>query len=95
MGRLLFYIALATLACRLVTGRWPWEFLAPPRRTTPADRAREVLGVSAGATREEILAAHRRLVSRVHPDRGGSGEATLEANAARDVLLAQLNHDPN
>ena len=46
-----------------------------------------------GATREEILAAHRRLVGQVHPDRGGSGEAMLEANAARDVLLAQLNHD--
>lgn len=93
MGRLLFYIALATLACRLVTGRWPWQFLSSPYRPTPADRARDVLGVQPGATREEILAAHRRLVGQVHPDRGGSGEAMLEANAARDVLLAQLNHD--
>lgn len=93
MGRLLFYIALATLACRLVTGRWPWQFLSSPYRPTPADLARDVLGVQPGATRKEILAAHRRLVGRVHPDRGGSGEAMLEANAARDVLLAQLNHD--
>ncbi len=93
MGRLLFYIALATLACRLLTGRWPWQFLSMPQRPTPADRAREVLGVPPGASRDQILAAHRRLVSRVHPDRGGSGEAMLEANAARDVLLAQLNHD--
>ena len=61
MGRLLFYIALATLACRLLTGRWPWQFLSMPQRPTPADRAREVLGVPPGASRDQILAAHRRL----------------------------------
>ena len=93
MGRLLFFIALATLACRLFTGRWPWQFLTLPAKATPADRARDVLGLAPGATRDEILAAHRRLVSRVHPDRGGTNHAVLEANAARDVLLAQLNHD--
>ncbi|MBB5711574.1 J domain-containing protein [Sphingomonas xinjiangensis] len=49
--------------------------------------ARAILGLQAGAGRDEIKAAHRRLVSAVHPDRGGSEELTRRVNAARDLLL--------
>jgi len=49
--------------------------------------ARAILGVSTGDGPAEIKAAHRRLVSAVHPDRGGSEELTRRVNAARDVLL--------
>jgi hypothetical protein len=51
------------------------------------EEARAILGLSAGAGPEEIKAAHRRLVSAVHPDRGGSEELTRRVNAARDLLL--------
>ena len=50
----------------------------------------EVLGLSPGANRNDILAAHRRLVAMVHPDRGGTSEQVHEANAARDLLLGEL-----
>ena len=53
---------------------------------TRAD-ARRLLDVPAGATPEEIRAAHRRLVARVHPDVGGSADLTRQVNAARDTLL--------
>ena len=53
-------------------------------------RARKLLGVSAKASREDILLAHRQLVTLVHPDRGGSNSQVHEANAARDLLLDQL-----
>ncbi len=43
--------------------------------------------VSANANREEIIAAHRRLVAKVHPDAGGSEGLAAEINAARDLLL--------
>lgn len=48
----------------------------------------EVLGVSPSASREEILAAHRRLTLEHHPDKGGSPEKMAEINAARDAALS-------
>jgi CysZ protein len=53
----------------------------------PQDEARAILGVSANADEEAIRSAHRRLVSAVHPDKGGSAELTRRINAARDTLL--------
>ena len=53
----------------------------------PQDEARAILGVSANADEETIRSAHRRLVSAVHPDRGGSEELAQRINAARDTLL--------
>ena len=59
----------------------PWRHV-----TSPAE-ARAILGVSAGADAAAIRAAHRRLVTQVHPDRGGSAELARRVNAARDLLL--------
>jgi len=87
--RWILLIAIGAFAWRLFTGRWPWE----PKVTTRAQavfRARKLLGVSAAASREEILGAHKRLVAMVHPDRGGSSGQVHEANAARDLLLDEL-----
>jgi DnaJ homolog subfamily C member 19 len=83
--KLILILALAVLACRLLIGRWPWA-LSLPRADTSAE-ARRLLGLRKGATREEIVEAHRRLIAAVHPDRGGTAERVHEANAARDVLL--------
>jgi len=49
--------------------------------------ARSLLEVPINATPEEIRAAHRRLVARVHPDVGGSADLTRQVNDARDTLL--------
>jgi DnaJ homolog subfamily C member 19 len=51
------------------------------------------LAVDAGASHKEIVDAHRRLIARVHPDRGGTNVQVHEANAARDLLLAELTHE--
>ena len=55
-------------------------------RMTHAE-ARTLLEVPIDATPDEIRAAHRRLVARVHPDVGGSADLTRRVNAARDTLL--------
>ncbi|KLI64816.1 J domain-containing protein [Aurantiacibacter marinus] len=74
---------------RWIFGRWPWQ----PKDSTrnhALSRARRLLGVEARASRPDIIAAHKRLVAMVHPDRGGSNEQVHEANAARDLLLDEL-----
>ena len=91
MIRILFFAALGVMAWKLVTGRWPWE-RKTSTRAQAVFRARKLLGVSAAASREEILTAHRRLVTMVHPDRGGTDGQVHEANAARDLLLDELPH---
>ena len=50
-------------------------------------RAADVLGVEVDASKEEIIAAHRRLMDKLHPDKGGSSFLAAELNAAKQVLL--------
>jgi hypothetical protein len=85
------------LAAMLVAGAalaWFWQeararpepAAARPAGMTDAE-ARAILGVGPAASREEIQAAYRERIRRAHPDQGGSTQATMRLNAARDHLL--------
>lgn len=87
---LLWLLVLASVACRMLMGKWPWELFKSATASSDEAQARAVLGVSRDAGAVDIAEAHRRVIAQVHPDRGGSNEQVHEANAARDLLLARL-----
>lgn len=89
MSRLLILVLIAAIACRWLTGQWPWQLWLMSERSQQEVQARALLGLNRFATEKDILEAHRRLIGRVHPDRGGTAEQVHAADAARDLLLAR------
>jgi hypothetical protein len=49
--------------------------------------ALEVLGLQPGATTDDIQAAYKKLMQKVHPDSQGTDWIAAKLNQARDILL--------
>ena len=62
---------------------------AGPSRSGAMTRAEAlaVLGLSEGASRQDIKAAYQRIISGLHPDHGGSDYLAAQVNEAKAVLL--------
>ncbi len=56
----------------------------------PVGEAYLILGLSPGAARDDVLAAYRNLMKRLHPDQGGTSYLASRVNEAKDVLLKHI-----
>ncbi|MEA3411358.1 MAG: molecular chaperone DnaJ [Pseudomonadota bacterium] len=85
----------ASLLAAYLDKRFGEDWRSEPASGTPAsggsemtrEQALEILGLAPGAAREEIIDAHRRLMQKLHPDRGGSNYLAARVNLAKDILL--------
>ena len=50
-------------------------------------QALDILGLEQGASPDDVKEAHKRMMQKVHPDRGGSTWLAAKTNAAKDYLL--------
>jgi len=67
---------------------WAKQDQSGPRQQGMSEaEARALLDLPAGASPAAVKAAHRRMMKRHHPDRGGSADMAARLNAARDRLL--------
>ncbi|MDQ2075652.1 molecular chaperone DnaJ [Marinimicrobium sp. ABcell2] len=68
---------------------------SPAQQGMTTDEAMATLGLKEKFKREEltrpvVVDAHRRLMQRLHPDRGGSDYLAAKINEAKEVLLKTL-----
>ncbi len=54
------------------------------------EEAAAILGVPAGASADDIRAAHKKLIGQLHPDKGGTDYLAAKINDARRVMLARI-----
>lgn len=62
---------------------------APGSPRMSVAEACEILGVAPTCTEDEVIVAHRRLMQKIHPDRGGNNYLAAKVNEAKSILLAE------
>ena len=87
---------LQTYLDREYADTWQQQASAQGQRRAPSapgemsrEEALQILGLSSDAGEAEIIETHRRLMQKLHPDRGGSAYLAATINLAKDTLLGK------
>lgn len=63
---------------------------SPPQNTSSdmsTEEALSILGLDDNASEDDIVLAHRRLMAKLHPDKGGNDYLATKINQAKDYLI--------
>lgn len=55
------------------------------------EEAEQILGLSSGYTKKEVELSYKRLMQKLHPDRGGNDYLASRVNIARDIIIKHLD----
>ena len=69
------------------TGREQAQGAAASSQTMTRKQALAILGLEPNPSRQQVIDAHRHLMARVHPDKGGSTFLAQQLNEAKRVLV--------
>lgn len=94
LTQLILVVIIASVA-HLIKRKWQnldakTSFQEPKRPSISRVDALAILGLQDPITLDDVLAAHKRLITRVHPDKGGTVFLAQQLNTARDQLLKEL-----
>jgi|TARA_R110002074_G_scaffold81724_1_gene182978 hypothetical protein len=64
----------------------------PTSQQMSQKEAQDILGLAADATKEQVSEAHKRLMQKLHPDKGGSAHLASQLNQAKATLLKKHEH---
>jgi len=81
------YVLLQTYMMRNNRGGSQQSYQANNLSELTEKEAYEILGLEANASKEDVTKAHKRLMQRLHPDRGGSDYLAAKINGAKDKLI--------
>ncbi|MDD5275371.1 MAG: DnaJ domain-containing protein [Methylovulum sp.] len=65
----------------------PQDYAGGGHGKMSVEEAYQVLGLKSGASEQEVIAAHRKLIQKIHPDRGGSDYLAMKINLAKKTLI--------
>ena len=71
-------------------GTGPSDVSVPAKHKMTIEEAAAVLGVSTGASEDEVTAAYRKLITQIHPDKGGTDYLAAKINEARDMMMTRF-----
>lgn len=85
----------ARIALSTFLAYWKKRQQASAQKTTPSgtlsrEDALQILGLKDPCSKEEIIEAHRKLMQKLHPDRGGNDFLAAQLNQAKEFLLKDL-----